>query len=341
MKYFAGLDVSLEETSICVVDEAGLIVREGVAGSEPTAIARWFADGGKAMERIGLEAGPLSEWLWEGLRASSLEAICIETRRMKGASLAMAVKTDRGDARLIAQAMRVGWYRAVHVKTEASRTMRLLLGNRRRLIEQRVALDNAVRGSLKPFGVKVGAVSEGGFAERVRTLLADRPDLLALTEPMLSVRAAVRARIRALNRRVGAAVRASAVCRQLMTVPGVGPVVALSFVSGVDDPSRFRCARAAGAHFGLTPRHHASGALERSGGISKAGDAGVRAALFQAAHTLLTRSKGWSALKAWGIALAKRRGLRRATAAVARKLAGIMLRMWIDGTAFRWSAEPA
>ena len=341
MKYFAGLDVSMEETAVCVVDELGAIVREGVAGSEPAALAGWFAGTGLAMERIGLEAGPLSEWLFEGLRAVGLAAICIETRRMKGASELMAVKTDRGDARLIAQAMRVGWYRAVHVKSEASRAMRLLLGNRRRLVEQRVALDNGMRGALKPFGIKVGVVSEGRFAERVRTLLSGRAELLALIEPLLAVRATLRAQIKVLHRHVLALVRASALCRRLMTVPGVGAVVALSFVSGIDDPKRFRRARSVGAHFGLTPRKYASGEVDRTGGISKAGDEAVRAALFQAAHTMLTRSRRWSALKAWGVAVAKRRGLRRATAALARKLAGVLLRMWIDGTAFRWGATPA
>jgi transposase len=341
VKYFAGLDVSMEETSICVVDEAGAIVREGVAASEPEALARWCAGTGLAMERIGLEAGPLSEWLFEGLRAAGLAAICIETRRMKGASALMAVKTDRGDARLIAQAMRVGWYRAVHVKSEASRVVRLLLGNRRRLVEQRVALDNGIRGSLKPFGIKVGVVSEGRFAERVRALLSGRAELLALVEPMLAVRATLRAQIKVLHRRVLAIVRASALCRRLMTVPGVGAVVALSFVSGIDDAKRFRRARAVGTHFGLTPRKHASGEVDRNGRISKAGDDAVRAALFQAAHTMLTRSQSWSALKAWAMRVAKRRGLRRATAALARKLAGVLWRMWVDGTGFRTGAKPA
>jgi transposase len=341
VKYFAGLDVSMEETAMCVVDELGAIVREGVSASDPEALSGWLSGSGLELERIGLEAGPLSEWLFDGLRAVGLRAICIETRRMKGASAAMAVKTDRGDARLIAQAMRVGWYRAVHVKSETSRVVRLLLGNRRRLVEQRVALDNGMRGALKPFGIKVGPVSEGRFAARVRALLSGRAELLALIEPMLAVRATLRAQIKVLHRRVLALVRASALCRQLMTVPGVGAVVALSVVSGIDDPKRFRRARAVGAHFGLTPRKYASGAVDRNGGISKAGDDAVRAALFQAAHTMLTRSQSWSALKAWAMRVAKRRGLRRATAALARKLAGVLWRMWTDGTAFRAGAKPA
>jgi len=341
VKYFAGLDVSMEETAMCVVDELGAIVREGVSASDPEALSGWLSGSGLELERIGLEAGPLSEWLFDGLRAVGLRAICIETRRMKGASAAMAVKTDRGDARLIAQAMRVGWYRAVHVKSETSRVVRLLLGNRRRLVEQRVALDNGMRGALKPFGIKVGPVSEGRFAARVRALLSGRAELLALIEPLLAVRATLRAQIKVLHRRVLALVRASALCRQLMTVPGVGAVVALSVVSGIDDPKRFRRARAVGAHFGLTPRKYASGAVDRNGGISKAGDDAVRAALFQAAHTMLTRSQSWSALKAWAMRVAKRRGLRRATAALARKLAGVLWRMWTDGTAFRAGAQPA
>ena len=131
MKHFVGLDVSLDETAICVVDETGAIIREGKAVSEPQGILSWLAGLEQAFERVGLEAGPLSPWLYEELRASGLNAVCIETRRMKGATAAMAVKTDRNDARAIAQAIRVGWYTAVHVKTAASQELRLLLTNRR------------------------------------------------------------------------------------------------------------------------------------------------------------------------------------------------------------------
>lgn len=342
MEQFAGLDVSLEETSICVVDERGGVLREARIASDPGAIVTWFKQSGLRVTRVGLEAGPLSPWLHSGLVAGGLPAVCIETRRMRGATLLMAVKTDRVDARAIAHAMRVGWYTVVHVKSAASQELRLLLRNRKTLVEQRVGLDNEIRGTLKAFGIKLGAVSEARFAEAVTAAIqATRPSLLGVVSPLLSVRAALRRSYAQLHRLILAAVRANAVCRRLMTVPGVGPVVALTVMTGIDDPARFTRARSVGAHFGLTPRKYASGEIDRNGAISKCGDELVRQALFQAAHTLLTRIKRWSALKAWGTRIAKRRGLRRATVALARKLAGLLHRMWLTGEDFRWTAEAA
>lgn len=341
MKYFAGLDVSLEETSICVVDEAGSVVREGRAASEPAAIACWFEQAGLSIVRLGLEAGPLSPWLHEGLVSQGLPAICIETRRMRGATLVMAVKTDRVDARAIAHAMRVGWYTAVHMKSAASQELRLLLRNRKTLVEQRVALDNEIRGTLKAFGIKLGKVSEARFADKVAsTIKAQHPSLLAVVAPLLSVRVALRRSYAELHRLVLAVVRESTICQRFMTVPGVGQVVALAVMTGIDDPGRFARGRSVAAHFGLTPRKYASGEIDRNGAISKCGDEMVREALFQAAHTLLTRVTRWSGLKAWGMRVAKRRGLRRATVAVARKLAVLLHRMWMTGEDFRWTADP-
>lgn len=339
MKYFAGLDVSLEETAVCVVDEGGEIVREGKVGTDPGAIGPWLERLGLSFERIGLEAGPLSSWLHDGLRELRLPAICIETRRMKGAA-STAVKTDRSDARLIAQAMRVGWFGAVHVKGEDSRGLRVLLRNRKTLLEKRIAIDNELRGVLKEFGLKVGKVSAGRFAARIAELVADRPRLRAMIEPMLAARAALIEQYARLHRMVLNEARDHAVVRRLMTAPGVAAVVGLSFVSAIDDPHRFRRARDVGPHLGLTPRKYASGEVDRNGAISKCGDELAREALYQAAHTLLTRIKRWSPLKAWGLAVAKRRGLKRATVAVARKLSAILHRMWVDGTDFRWG-QPA
>jgi transposase len=333
------LDVSLDETAICIVDEDGIIVTEGKAASEPDDLVRWLAATGLMITRIGLEAGPLSPWLHTGLRAAGLPAICIETRRMKGATAAMAVKTDRNDARAIAHAMRVGWFTAVHVKTAESQELRLLLSNRRTLLVKRVAIDNEIRGTLKAFGLKLGAVTVAAFEARVKELLADRSRLMAMVRPMLAARTALRQQCEVLHRMVLKTVRANAVCRRLLTVPGVGPIIALTYATGVDDPARFAHARDLGPHFGLTPRKYASGEIDRNGSITKAGDAAVREGLVQAALTLLTRVHRWSALKAWGMAVAKRRGLRRAIVAVARKLAIVMHRIWVDGTTFTWSRE--
>jgi transposase len=341
MKYFAGLDVSLQETAICIVDEDGIVVYEGKAATEPEDLIRWLTASGLALARAGLEAGPLSPWLHAELRAAGLPAICIETRRMKGATAAMEVKTDRNDARAIAQAMRTGWFTAVHVKTAESQEFRLLLSNRRTLLEKRVAIDNEIRGTLKAFGIKVGTIGTAGFEGRVIELLADRPRLFAMVRPMLNARSALREQSAVLHKMVLEAVRASAVCRRFLSVPGVGPVVALTYASGIDDPARFTHSRDIGPHFGLIPRKYASGEIDRNGSITKAGDGAVREALVQAALTLLTRNRRWCTLKAWGMAVAKRRGLQRAIVAVARKLAIILHRIWIDGTTFTWSRETA
>ncbi len=341
MKYYAGLDVSLDETALCVVNEEGVIVREGKAESDPTALANWLSDGGVDVARVGLEAGPLSPWLYEGLRMAGLPAVCVETRSMKGATAAMAVKTDRNDARAIAQAIRVGWYTAVHVKTAESQELRLLLTNRKTLQAAQLTLDNEIRGTLKAFGLKVGAVTTAGFEGRVIELVADRPRLLAMVRPMLFARDALRQQFAALHRMVLQATRAHAACRRLMTVPGVGPVVALTYATALDAPERFTRSRDVGAHFGLTPRKYASGEIDRNGAISKSGDRMARQALFHAALSLLTRAHRWSPLKAWGMALAKRRGLKRATVAVARKLAVLLHRLWTDQSDFRWTRDEA
>jgi transposase len=341
MEHFAGLDVSMEATAVCVVDGSGTVVREGKCASEPEALVGWLQASGVGLSRVGLEAGPLSGWLWAGLRAAGLPARCLETRRLRGMTQALPVKTDRLDARAIAQAVRCGLYREVHVKSAASQEVRLLLTSRQQLLRLRVELDNGLRGTLKSFGLRVGKVGPAGFAERVLQLMAERETLLAVVRPMLAARAELERQFAVLDKQLRQLVRHHAVCRRLMTVPGVGPVASLAYVTALDDPSRFRRSREVGAYLGLIPRRYQSGELDRHGHISKAGDVLARETLFLAAHTLLTRVRRYSALKAWGMAVAKRRGLRRATVAVARRLAVLLHRIWVDGTQFRWSkTEP-
>lgn len=337
MTYFAGLDVSLEATSVCVIDETGKVVGETKVESCPEAIAGYLEGTELSFERVGLEAGQLAPWLYQGLWEAGLAAVCIETRRMKAFASASPVKTDRKDARLIAQAMRVGLFRAVHVKSRESQEYRLLLRNRWTLQRKRRDIENEVRGTLKGFGIKLGRVGKGRFGERLRERLSlEHPRLLELIEPMLQAREALLVHERALDRRVVSIARGNAVCQLFMSTPGIGPVTSLAYMSGVDDPARFARSRDVGVHFGLTPRLYQSGEIERSGRISKCGDAMVRALLFEAALSLLTRTKKWSALKSWGLKVAKRRGMKRAVVAVARRLAVILHRMWVDGTEFKW-----
>lgn len=337
MTHFVGIDVSLETSCVCIVDASGRVVRELTAESEPEVLATALLDTKLDFSRVGLEAGPLSQWLHAGLAQAGLPAVLIETRRLRAATKTMPVKTDRNDARAIAQVVRTGWFRAVHVKSVLSQELRGLLGARKLLVGKVRDLDNAVRALLRSFGLKMGQIGERAFAERARELVEGRVALQTVLAPLLEARAALLAQRDRLHRLVLMAVRSDPICRRLMTVPGVGPVTALTFCSAVDDPSRFTRSRAVGAHFGLTPRRYQSGETDRTGHISKQGDALARQALYEAANVLLTRTQRWSALKAWGITLAKRAGMRRAKVAVARKLAVVLHRMWRDGTEFRWS----
>jgi transposase len=341
MEHYAGIDVSLERSSVCVVDATGKIIREAKVASEPEALAGFFAGLGLAVTRIGLEAGPLSQWLHAGLSETGFEAVLLETRHVKAALSAMIVKTDRKDARGIAQLLRMGWYRPVHCKSPPAQEVRALLVGRKLLQGKLLDVELGIRGLLRGFGLKLGEVSKGQFAARVRELIAGQPMLERVVEPMLRAREALRCEFHVLHRAVLAIVREDAVCRRLMSVPGVGALVAITFTSAVDDPARFRRSRSLGAYFGLTPKRYQSGETDVTGGISKAGDTMVRTALYEAANVMLTRAGKFSTLKRWALEVAKRRGPRRAKVALARKLATVLHRLWVDGREFRFGKEVA
>jgi transposase len=337
MKHYAGLDVSIKETSVCVLDEDGRIVREIKVPSHPEDLADVLTDPAHPLDRVGLEAGPLSQWLFSGLAEKGVPVVCIETRHTKAFLKAQPNKSDRNDARGIAQMMRVNLFRPVHVKTLRSQHRRVLLSARKLLLEKAIAFENDIRGLLRNFGLKVGAVGNGGFEPRIRELIDDRPELQEIMLPLLAARRTLRDRFTELHRQVLAEVKEDTVCRRLMTIPGVGPVVSLAFVATIDVPARFRNARSVGPALGLTPTLHQSGETNRVGRISLCGDAMMRSLLYEAAQVLLTRVTKWSWVKAWAMAVARRRGLRRAVVALARRLAVIMHRMWRDGTDFRWT----
>lgn len=342
MKHFVGLDVSLAETAICIVDEDGIIVAEGKAPSDPEAISTWLSDAGISAKRVGLEIGGLSRWLCIELKARGWPAFCIDPRRLRGLTKTMPVKTDRNDARAIAQVVRVGWFSIVHIKSPVSQELRMLLANRKMLLTKQIDIENEIRGTLRVFGLKLsGRIQEAAFERLARELVSDRPRFAALVEPMLIARAALREQCAVLHKMMLRAAKANDVCRRLMTIPGVGALTAVTFVTTIDDPARFERSRDVGAHLGLTPRKYASGEVDRNGAISKCGDSLCRTTLYQASLALLTRSQRWSSLKAWGMSVAKRRGLRRAVVAVSRKLAIVMHRVWVDGAEFRWTREEA
>src|SRR5437870_2789574 len=324
MDHFAGLDVSVKETSICIVDDAGKIVREVRVASEPEALLPVLTNTLYRLKRVGLEAGPLSQWLYSSLAEAGLPVICVETRHMRAMLKAQINKTDRNDARGIAQMMRVGLYRPVHVKTLRSQKLRVLLTHRKLLQSKAIAIENDLHATLRNFGLKVGMIATVKFETRIRELVENLPDLAVLVEPMLIVRRTLREQIVILHRRLLAIVRDDEVCRRLMTTPGVGPVVALTFRVTVDVPARFRNSKAVDAVFGLTPSKYQSGESDRTGGISRCGDEMMRAMLYEAAHIMLVRSTKWSWLKAWAMKIARHRGMKKAIVALARRLAVIM-----------------
>ena len=342
MTYYAGLDVSLRTVNICVIDDQGEFFAETKLASDVQDIVAYLDELKLNIESVGLEAGTLAQYLTYGLQAADFEVICMEARQVKGALSAMRNKTDKHDARGIAQILRSGWYSRVHVKSIESHHIRMLLSSRRAVLSKCVDLENEVRGLFKIFGLKLPPkLGHGAFDVTVRDIIEADEALSHALLPLLDARLVLYRTFRVLDNRTRKMAHADPVCERLMTVPGVGFITALTFKAGVDDPHRFKRSRTVGAHFGLTPRRFQSGELDIEGHISKCGDADVRCTLYTAANALLTRSSRWSPLKAWGMKLAKTRGHRRAVIAVARKLAVILHRVWIDDTQFRWGTEAA
>ena len=341
MNAYVGLDISLKRTSICVVDEDGGIRLEGTVASDPDAIANFVRARAPATRRVGMESGPTSVWLWRELTERGLPVICIDARHARAALSMQINKSDRNDAVGIARIMQTGWYREVQAKSPDSHATRALLNSRALLVRIQRDLENQVRGLLKISGLIIGRAKDGVFAQRTQALLASHPVLAEVALPLLAARESVHKQLMTIECRVRRLAQANTQARAFMTVPGIGPVTALAFLAAIDDPTRFRRSRAVGAYLGLTPRRYASGEVDWSGRISKCGDTMVRTYLFEAAGVLLTRVQKWCALKAWGLRLAKRAGMKKARTALARKLAVVLHRMWRDGTQFRWTAQPA
>src|SRR5918995_1668971 len=334
MEQYAGIDVSLDSVSVCIVDAQGKIVKEAKVACEPEALIAWLAAHGTPMARIGLEAGPLSQWLFAEMRAAGLPVELLETRHVRAAFKAMPVKTDRKDARGIAQLMRLGWFRPVHCKSLPAQEVRALLTTRKLLQAKRHDVEMSLRGVLRGFGLKVGPTTPKTFAGRVRELVEGHPTLTVVAGALLAAREALGDQLRGLEKRLRDQAREDERARLLMTAPGVGVIVALTFAAAVDDPARFRSSKAVGAPFGLTLRRYQSGETDVTGRISKIGDAGVRTALYEAANIILTRPVKGSGLKSWAARLAARAGMRKAKVALARKLAVVLHRMLVDGTPF-------
>jgi transposase len=335
MEHYAGIDVSLEQSSVCVVDAQGKILREAKIASEPEALIGWLRGLGLGLSRIGLEAGPLSQWLYAAMVREGLAAVLLETRHVHDAFKSMPVKSDRSDARGIAQLMRLGWFRPVHCKSLAAQEVRALLTARKLVQSKLHDVEMSLRGILRGFGLKVGRTTPRSFEARIKELVCGHTTLTNIAEALLEIRGVLFEEFKAFEKRLLAVARSDHRVQLLMSAPGVGAIVALSFVSAIDDPSRFQSSKTVGAHFGLTPRKRQSGETDYTGKISKMGDDGMRVMLYEAAQTILTRPVKGSELKSWALRLARRAGMKKAKVALARKLAVILHRMWVDGTAFR------
>ena len=337
MQLFVGMDVSLEKSALCVLNEHGDVLKEAEVASDPAALARWIKEQSGSIAAVGLEAGPLSQWLHRGLSAAGFDVVLMETRQVKGALKAVPIKTDRRDAEGIARLLHLGWSRPVHCKSVSAQEVRSLLSARKAVQQGMISLEMSLRGLLRNFGLKVGAISRGRFEHRIRELTTGNAMLEAATEPMLRARAALRQELAGLERYVRGLAQEDEVCQRLMSMPGIGAVVALTFRSAVDDPSRFSSSKKVGPWVGLTPSRNQSGERDVSGRITKAGDANLRRALCQAATVMMNRGPStW--LRTWAERVARRRGRKCAMVALARRIAVVLHRMWRDNTAFQAGA---
>jgi len=336
MNYYVGIDVSLEASSVCVVDSSGKIACEGKIRSEPDDLIEWLTALKLELTRIGLEAGPLSQWLYAAMRQAGLAVELLETRHVRNALKTMPVKTDRNDARGIAQLMRLGWFRPVHCKSMPAQETRALLAARKVVQVKLHDVEMSMRGILRGFGLKVGKTTPAHFEGRIRELTAGHPSLEAIAAGLLAVRAAMRRELDRFEKQVRALARCDTRVRLLMSVPGVGPIVSLTFAAAIDDPARFKSSKQVGPHFGLTPTKYQSGETDINGRISKIGDSWVRAGLYEAANIILTKPiKGCTALKSWAMKLARRAGMGNAQGG-----AGTQTRRHHASDAGRWHELP-
>lgn len=333
MKHYAGLDLSMETTQVCIVDENGRKLVSEKVESTPEALAAML-ERYRPIERAVIETGRMSPAVCLGLRELGVAVVCIDARQAHQSLKAMkANKTDPHDAAGLAQLARTGFYKEVHVKSPAAHGVRSVITARSHLVEARVRLDNTIRGLCATFGYRPGA-GQGQAFERIMQA-AHIPGLGDAITSLLSVRAELVEQIKEMDRRLRIIASQSQACEILMTIPGVGVQTSAAFAAAVDEAGRFRQSRNAGAYFGLVPRRHQSGELDWTGRITKQGDGTVRKLLYEAANSILTRSRETFALKTWAMKIAKRRGLKKARVALARRLAVIMHAMLRDGTLFQ------
>ncbi|QEP30441.1 IS110 family transposase [Pukyongiella litopenaei] len=345
MKYYAGLDVSLKEISVCVVDGDGTAIERGACPADPESVAGWFRNRQITPCRIVHESGQLSIWLQRGLTGLGLPATCIDARKAHNALSARLNKSDATDAEGLAQLARTGWYTSVHIRSEDADRLRSLTGARERLIRLRKDLEGHIRGVLKTFGIRMTGIGQGrqrqAFRDQLTMAGESDPVLRSIADGFIAAHVTLCQAADDLDKAVKKKAKAHPVARRLMTIPGVGPVNALSFIALIDDPYRFSRTSNVGAFLGLTPKRHQSGEVDWSGRVSKCGDGAMRGLLFEAASCVIRQVKRFSPLKSWAVRLAGRRGFRKAAVATARKIAVMMLTLWKNETDYQWTKEAA
>jgi transposase len=341
MSYYAGLDISMKETAICIVDESGAIVKESSVSTDPFAITTYLNKSGFEIKKAALESGCLSHWLIEELRKLKVPAICVDSRHIAAVLATTINKTDKNDARGIANAIRCNMYREVHAKSSNSIEKSTLLASRRTIVQQKTQLTNTIRGLLKAYGIRIShSATTNIFFEYVRTRIAELPGLAKFSlEELLKVAEGLHNQVKSFDKLIERLAKGDAEVKRLQTVPGIGPITAMTFKMEIDDPKRFQKSRSVGAYLGMTPTQYSSGETQKQGRISKCGSKELRRLLMEAGLVVITRSNKWSKLKAWGMKLMKKVGLKKAALAVGRKLAVIMHRMLITGEEFRYN-EP-
>jgi transposase len=338
MTIYAGLDVSDKQTHICVVDAEGVVLRRDVVASDPEALAKWLKRHCPGLVRVVLETGPLSTFLYHGLVERAVPVICICARHAKKALSARVNKSDVIDAESLAQLCRTGWFKTVHMKAGATHIDRAALKVREQLVKSRNAMANQLRGMLKLFGLRMGNVTTPGKRrERLDALFTRRPDLMPVFAGLIESIEALDVQISRSFKLLEKRAEADRICTRLMTVPGVGPLTALTFKASIEDPGRFSRGSDAGAYAGLVPRRSQSGERDYRGHISRAGDRMLRSALYEAANSILVRLKRPCVLQSWARKLAEAKGPKRAKVALARKLAILLHKLWRSETDFCWN----
>jgi len=332
---YCGIDLASKASAVCILDKTGKVLKE----FEVMTDADGYRNGLGKLSRMRcvLEASPLAEWAAQQLEALGHEVVVIDPRKAK-AVICTKKKTDKLDARKLAKMGQTGWYTEVHRKSEQARVLRSRLKARKGLVETAQAMGSRIRGLLRAHGIKLGHVKESEYRSRVETEVKQHiPALWSAFEALLVMRTQALEAAEQMQKAFKMSSREDAVCRHLMSAPGVGPLVASAYVATIDDPQRFKRSDQVPAYLGLVPSVQQSGEMAYRGRITKEGDGLLRWLLVEAAHVLLTRTRKSCALKRWGLRLAKKKGLGKAKVAVARKLAMLLHRMWVTGKPFDWA----